>query len=168
MQNVVSRGGVYAADRLIEKIQLRLAAHGEDQLHLFLCALGHLLQDLIGRDLKLGEHGLGGRAVEILIKIAEDVEHLRDLHPLAQRDALGKIGKNCVCLGRRLFPVNQDLPLRGLQKTRGELDERCFAAAVGAEQANDTAGIDGKIDVVQRGHARVGLGQIVTFQNRHV
>ena len=117
--------------------------------------------------MKLGEHLLGCLAVEVFVEIAEEVQHLRDLHPLAQRDALGKIGKDRVGLGRRRFAVNQNLTLRGLQQPGGELDERCFAAAVGTEQSHNPARVDGKIDMVERRDAAIGFGQLVTFQNRH-
>ena len=58
MKNVVAHRGVHTADRLVEQIQLRLAAHGEDQLHLFPCTLGHLLDALGGTDEHL--QGPGG------------------------------------------------------------------------------------------------------------
>ena len=50
MKNVVARRGVHTADRLVEKIQLCLAAHDEDELHLFARAFGHLLDLLLRLD----------------------------------------------------------------------------------------------------------------------
>ena len=47
MQDIIARGGIDAADRLVEQIELRSAAHGKHELDLFLHALGHLTDGLV-------------------------------------------------------------------------------------------------------------------------
>ena len=84
VEDIVPRGGVNAADRLIEQIELGAAAHDHDKLRLLLCALGHLLDVLLRIDAQSPQHILRLCPVEVLIEIAEKVHELPGVHPVGQ------------------------------------------------------------------------------------
>ena len=113
------------------------------------------------------EHAFGGLPVEIGVEIAVEVQQLPRLHPRAERDAVGQIGYDGVRLRGRGLPVDQDLTARGLQQPHGELDERGFSAAVRAEQTDDAARFERKLDVVERHGSSIPLFQRMTFKNWH-
>lgn len=68
VENEIARRRVDAADRLVEQVELRLAAHDEDELHLFARALRHLLDLLLGLDAEPLHHLHGRVAVKIIVK----------------------------------------------------------------------------------------------------
>ena len=49
-------------------------------------------------------------------------------------------------------PKTRAVPSLGQQQRRQDLDERRLARAVGPEQAEELAGLDGQVDAVERGH----------------
>ena len=61
--------------------------------------------------------------------------------------------------------INNDAARRGLQKPGRDFHKRCFAAAVGAKQANELARRDGKVHAVQRSGAAIALGQAAYLIN---
>ena len=168
VQDVIPRCGVDAADRLVEQVELCLAAHCQHELHLLLHALRHLADGLVEVQAEVREHPLCGLPVEIGVEITVEVQQLPRFHPRAERDAVGQVGHDGVRLRRRGFPVDQNFTARGLKQAHGELDERGFAAAVRAEQADDAARFERKIDVVERHGGAVALFQRMTFKNWHL
>ena len=98
MQDIIARGGIDAADRLVEQIELRSAAHGKHELDLFLHALGHLADGLVEIQTELREHPFGGCAVKIGKEVAIEIKQLARLHPGAERDAVRQIGHDGVGL----------------------------------------------------------------------
>ena len=72
-QDIVARRGVPAADRLVEQLELRSAAHGKHELDLFLHALGHLTDGLVEIQTELREH-----PVIISTHLIADVEPVLD------------------------------------------------------------------------------------------
>ena len=87
-ENVVAGGGVDAADRLIEKIQLRFPAHHQNELQLFARALAHGFDARLLVKPEVPDHLLRLVAVKILEKVGVIVHRLLRTHPLAERVAL--------------------------------------------------------------------------------
>ena len=162
-ENVVAGGGVHAADRLIEQIQLRRAGHDEDQLELFARALGERFDALGDVEAEALDHLLRRVAAEVGVEVGIVVDGLRDGHPVGQGVAVGEIGDDGLRLRRGGFAVDQNFAARGGEQTVGELDEGRFAAAVWAEQTDDAARLDGKLHALEGGFAAVALGERLTF-----
>ena len=162
-QDIVARRGVDAADGLVKKIELCLAAHREDELRLLAHALGKRLDLLRAVKAEVHQHLLGKAAAEVRVKITVIVERLRDAHPAGQRVAVGQIGNDRLRCARRLFAVDQQFSRRGRQKAVAKLDERRFAAAVRAEEAHDVPRLDREIDALKRFSGAVAFGERLTF-----
>ena len=97
-ENVVARRGIDTADRLVEQIEFCLAAHDEDELYFFACALGHLLDLLLGLDAEPLHHLHGRVTVKIIVEIAEKRQQLQRCHPVGEICALRQIGNDLLRL----------------------------------------------------------------------
>ena len=72
LRDVVACRRIDARDWLIEHIQLRLAAHGEDELHLLLIALAERFQAVQRVDPQRIQHIVCLYAVKIRVKSAKN------------------------------------------------------------------------------------------------
>ena len=110
VDDVVSGGGIHAADGLVQQIQPCAAAHDQDQLHLFPCTLGHLLDALGGTDLQSRQHMLRRLPVEVRIEITEKVQQLHHRHPVGEVGALRQIGYQPPGVRAGGLAVDEQLP----------------------------------------------------------
>ena len=125
-QNVVARRRIDTRDRLIEHIQLRLAAHGEDELHLLLIALAERFQAVQRVDLQRIQHIGCLYAVKIRVKIRKERNQVVDLHRIVEIVFVGQIADDAVRVGARRLTVNEHRAACRLQQTVQQLDSRCF------------------------------------------
>ena len=167
-ENVVARRGVDAADRLVEQVELRLAAHDEDELHLFARALGHLLDLLLRLDAEPLHHLHGGRAVKVVVEVTEKVQQLQRRHPVGEIGALRQVGDDLLRVPARCHAVDEDFPGIRRQQAVCQLDERALAAPVRAEQTDDAPRLDREIHAVECRLCAVALAQPSAFENCHV
>ena len=68
------------------------------------------------------------------------------------------------CVSR--LPRTRISPLRRLDRAGEHLDQRRFAGAVVAEQADDLAAVDMQVDAADREHPAVGLGDVSSSISR--
>lgn len=167
IQYVVPRGGVHAADWLVKQIQARGAAHDENELHLFERALAHGAERFFRVDLQTAQHLFGALGAEIVVKILEKLDRVRDAHPAAQIRALRQIGNDALRFGAGQHPVDAHLAGRRREQAVCELDQRALARTVRPEQPHDAPGHDRKRRPVQGRKSAVLLAKPCALQNRH-
>lgn len=162
-EDIVPGGRIHAADGLIQQIEPGTPAHHQDQLHLLPGALGHLLDALTLIDAQTLQHLLGHVPAEVGVEVAEEIQQLGHVHPGGQIGPLRQVGDDLLGLLAGGHPVNEDLPGGGGQQAVGQLDERGFAAAVGAQQPHDPARLNGQIHAAQRQSMPIAFGQAITL-----
>src|SRR5690242_15623351 len=64
-----------------------------------------------------------------------------------------------------LLAVKLDVTRSGLEQTDQHLHRGAFSRAVGAEIAENFAGLDDEADAVHRGYAGVQLGEVTDFEH---
>ena len=164
IEDIVPRGGIDAADGLVEQVEPRPAAHDQDELHLLAGALGHLAVFHVRVESEPRHHVGGAGAVKVLEEVGEVVHELVGAHPLGQAGPVGQIADDGLCLLSGQSAADADLAGGRRQQAVGQLDERGFAAAVGAEQANDAARRDAQRHAVERLHGAEALRQVSAFK----
>ena len=164
-QDVVPGGRVYAANGLIQQVELCGAAHGKDQLHLFLAALGEGLEPRLRFQFQPGQHFVCLSGVKIGIKFVEHFHQLLHTHPVRQPVGVRQIGHDGFGVRPGGHAGDPDAACTGLQQTVRQLDEGGLAAAVGAKQPHDVAKADVQVYIFQCGLILlVALGQCFTAQ----
>ena len=161
-QNVVARRRINARDRLIEHIQLRLSAHRQDELHLLLIALAERFQSAERVDLQRIQHIGCLYAVKIRVKIRKERNQVVDLHRIVEIVFVGQIADDAVRVGARRLTVNEHRAACRLQQTVQQLDGRCFARAVRAEQTDKLSAAERQIQIIERGLFTVVFCQSLT------
>ena len=137
VQNVVPGSRVHTADGFVQQIQLRLTAHGQNQLNFFLGAFGQMFEPLAVCNLQIAQHLFGLAAVEVRVKVGKHPHQLPHGHPVWQIIGIRQIGDHLLGLRSRRLSIDLDGAGGGHQKAVGHFDQRRLAAAVGAQQTDD-------------------------------
>ncbi len=147
IQDIVPGCWIHTANGLIQKIEVGLPAHNQNELDLFLGSLGHGLESVIGIDAQSLEHVIGLLLIEVFIEIIKELNDLVDAHPIIQIGSFGQIGNYLLGFHPWLFPVNEDFPTGGCQKLVSQLNKSALTASVGAQQPDNAAAFHGEIDI---------------------
>ena len=162
VKDVVARRGVHAADRLVEQEQLRLAAHGQDELHLFLGALGQRLEAVQWADIQRVQHVVCLDLVKVRVKVRKKVDQVADLHPVVQVGTIRQIADHAVRVDAGRRSVDRDRAAGRLEQPVEQFDGRGLARTVRPQQADEPAPLKRQVEVVERLDAAVNLGQPLT------
>ena len=165
VEDVIPCGGIDAADGFIQQVQLCPAGHHQNQLNLFLIALGQRLEFGAQGDVQRGEHFLCPRPVKVHVKILKEIQLL--LHPnlTAEIGAVREIGDHGLGGRPDFIAANGDLARCGGQQTCGQLDKGGLSAAVGAKKTDDLSLRQGQIQIVQSQRAVIAHGKAAGGQN---
>src|SRR5699024_3623081 len=87
--------------------------------------------------------------VEILVKVAEEIQDVRDLHPAVEIGPLRQIGHDLLCLRSRRGAIDGNGAGGGGKKAVQQLDQRRLAASVGAQKTDDAPALQGQVDAVE-------------------
>ena len=164
VEDIVPRRGVDAAYRLIEQIESCTAAHDHDELHLLSRALGHLLYRPLLGYVQMLEHFPGALTVKVRVEVGIEIHELPGIHPLRQAGAVGQIAHERLALLAGLIPADVDLARVRRQQAVCQLNKRCFAAAVRAEQTHNAPRHDRNVDLVKRLNIAEALAQSSAFK----
>ena len=165
VEDVVAGCGVHAADRFIEQVEFRVAAHDEDELDLLAGTFGQRLELCLRVDVEVGEHLAGLVHVEVFVKVLHELQHLFDRHAVLEVVAFREIGDDALRFHTGLHAVDEDLAGGRLQQTAGQFDECGLSGAVGTEEPDDLAGGQFEVDPVQGLEAAILLDKLSAFQN---
>ena len=163
IHNEIPGRRVHTGNGFIQQIQLGLAAHDQCQLQFLLGALGHGFNPVLRLDFQAAAHVLGLGPVEIRVEISEKVRQVLGLHPVGKVHPVRQIADLALGVGAGLLAVNEQLAAGGLQQTAQQLDERCLAGTVGAQQSHNASPANGQIDLIQGGQLAVILDQIPAY-----
>ena len=162
-QDVFSCRRVHTGDGIVQQVELCLTAHDQNQLHLFLGALGHGLQMCGFLDAQGTAHICGLLPLKIRIKITEQVEEIFHLHPVGEVVSVRQIAYDGFGIRARDMSVDKDISGSRLKQTVQDLDQRRLAAPVWAQKADHLAAADVQIDLIQRPAAGKNFRQSLTF-----
>ena len=167
VENERTRRRIDAAERLVEDIQLRVAAHDQKKLQFFLHTFGHGFDRLLGRQRKSLQHGVRLVPIEIGVEVREKLDRVQAPHPVGQIRFLRQIRDHRLRI--RISGMAVDIRAAGvvLNQADQDLDQRRLAAAVRAEQTDDLSALEGERNVVQHQMAAVGLAEMFHFNKRH-
>src|SRR6266480_1178421 len=183
---------VHAGSRLVERKQLRLGGERARDLEASLVAVGQAARGVVGAaadpdiveqlgrarfdlffffdGLSVSEHGADDTGMAAHVTADHHVLERRQVGE--QTDILERARNACGGYLVRLqagqvAPVEQERAGVWRVKPRQHVEERGLAGAVGADQAENFAGADGKRDFRKRLHAAKALGDALGLQERH-
>ncbi len=140
---------------------LHAAAEGRD--------LGGLLVGQFGEFEDVGDDFFALRAVDV-VGGREELQVFVDDHVLVRAHEVGDISDERADLAVLVAdgePVDLGLAGRGLEEGGEDLDGGGFARAVGADEAEAVALVDGEVQGVERDEVVVALGQVDRFDHGH-
>ena len=126
-----------------------------------------LRDGLVGRVLKLDRiEQLGDAGFRLAagypVELGGEAEVLRAGHVAVEAHGLGKVADlplHCERVARGVVTADADGPCSGLSEAEHHEDAGALAGAVGAEEAEHLAFVDGEVDLVHRGERAVALGE---------
>ncbi len=181
--------GVHARGGLVQEEQARFAGEGAGDLQLALLAVGEVAGEVLGLAVEADElqefHGPGagggfgavesGSAEEggpealAGAGVAADEHVFQDGHVGEEPDVLEGAGDACggdlEGLGREDLAFVADFALGGDVEAGEAVEEGGLAGAVGSDEADDLAAVDGEVDVADGGEAAEAHGDAACVED---